>query len=145
MLTGFRNTSTSVEKTQTKQIKKSKKKKHLHERGEDSIFELEWVAAVETPPRAWRRPLSDTFWLDWLRNTSTSVEKTSLLPISASLRKKHLHERGEDLFDKNTYQTPQETPPRAWRRLNAISSFSVSARNTSTSVEKTGSARMGNG
>ena len=92
----LRNTSTSVEKTEAP-VKVCKEcKKHLHERGEDVLLNVSEVTSKETPPRAWRRPFSNSTDLFMVRNTSTSVEKTKVSQITRTPNQKHLHERGED-------------------------------------------------
>ena len=72
-----------------------------------------------------------------MRNTSTCVKKTSSDLVLASLYKKHLHVRGEDLSIFSKIEPASETPPRAWRRqLYKIKIIRIT-RNTSTCVEKT--------
>ena len=112
-----RNTSTSVEKTVPATACWKKRWKHLHERGEDDSGSESLVIFIETPPRAWRRLWLRMFLHGQARNTSTSVEKTFKIIALECMHKKHLHERGEDLFLLTVERDPVETPPRAWRRL----------------------------
>ena len=53
------------------------------------------------------------------------------------MRRKHLHERGEDRHRGVIVINVQETPPRAWRRLFLKYHCRRFSGNTSTSVEKT--------
>ena len=92
---------------------------------------------LETPPRAWRRPLGTPMELQLMGNTSTSVEKTFVPCINNCKNGKHLHERGEDKPFDNFCQRFRETPPRAWRRLLRHLLQVRPFGNTSTSVEKT--------
>ncbi len=96
-----------------------------------------FIASQETPPRTWRRlehPLSSPCNV---RNTSTYVEKTVIHDIRFSRSRKHLHIRGEDLMRCISFKTPEETPPRTWRRLIYKLYILLLDRNTSTYVEKT--------
>ena len=92
---------------------------------------------LETPPRAWRRPEAHAWAMDKPRNTSTSVEKTSVVSSIININEKHLHERGEDRFHPTAPGAYRETPPRAWRRHGLALQIASASRNTSTSVEKT--------
>ena len=91
----------------------------------------------ETPPRMWRKRLlvPDVDRRDG--NTSTYVEKTPALPLSASTLKKHLHVCGENFPWRWTFSVRQETPPRMWRKQSGWFSESSERGNTSTYVEKT--------
>ena len=73
-----RNTSTSVEKTNKVSNGAATNQKHLHERGEDASQLEPQQKPMETPPRAWRRQNVSYETSCLQRNTSTSVEKTSL-------------------------------------------------------------------
>ena len=111
--------------------------KHLHGRGEDFYDGGEPTSPWETPPRTWRRRSRIPTLGFESRNTSTDVEKTCCGVLHGSLRRKHLHGRGED--PRIVYQDHilMETPPRTWRRPKKML-FPVSwHRNTSTDVEKT--------
>ncbi len=134
---GDGNTSTSVEKTQCLHSCLSFGKKHLHERGEDTTGAKSKSATRETPPRAWRRRYRIFAFQPFDRNTSTSVEKTYFTDRWYHLAKKHLHERGEDCLAAAGRHKRDETPPRAWRRLQNSEETLAMVRNTSTSVEKT--------
>ena len=72
-----RNTPTGVGKTSKTQRAKHQRQKHPHGRGEDSGGVSAVSGVMETPPRAWGRPL---FFIDAIfagRNTPTGVGKTS--------------------------------------------------------------------
>ena len=111
------NTSTDVEKTDSRQIGHRSARKHLHGRGEDR------------PDNRRSRHRA--------RNTSTDVEKTWLEIIGFEAIEKHLHGRGEDAFASLKEEPFEETPPRTWRRLTRASLPDYVSRNTSTDVEKT--------
>ena len=66
-------------------------------RGEDRPEVKNFHKYLETPPRAWGRPPSRG--------------------LSAILRRKHPHVRGEDPHARRPVQFQTETPPRAWGRL----------------------------
>ena len=131
------NTSTDVEKTLSFTTKATRPEKHLHGRGEDSSSSLASSAALETPPRTWRRPSSKRLAKDILRNTSTDVEKTEADGFGLIGGEKHLHGRGEDQNATALVVELGETPPRTWRRPFCIGDDCCAMRNTSTDVEKT--------
>ena len=70
--------------------------KHPHVRGEDKRGGFKSCPFLETPPRAWGRPVSNTAIIALTGNTPTCVGKTyidiDLLPEI----EKHPHVRGED-------------------------------------------------
>ena len=72
-----------------------------------------------------------------MRNTPTSVGKTSSSLRCSCMTWKHPHERGEDSYAKPTRSALIETPPRAWGRLFAIFVVLKLPGNTPTSVGKT--------
>ncbi len=90
------NTSTCVEKTLSTGRDARPTWKHLHVRGEDSIYEWAKGNNEETPPRAWRRRWGSFTTMLGARNTSTCVEKTRHQRWLAVCMWKHLHVRGED-------------------------------------------------
>ena len=92
----FRNTPTSVGKTTSRVRSRRSSRKHPHERGEDILPCGHRVAHVETPPRAWGRPIFRGKTGHAKRNTPTSVGKTSASALPMMPREKHPHERGED-------------------------------------------------
>ena len=92
-------------------------KKHPHERGEDFSPAAQCDSQGETPPRAWGRRFSAPHRFLGLRNTPTSVGKTSPL---ASRRRRCI-----------------ETPPRAWGRPGWYTFLGGCWGNTPTSVGKT--------
>ena len=51
---------------------------------------------IETPPRAWGRPLCSIHELVVAGNTPTGVGKTKTYYAVNMLKKKHPHGRGED-------------------------------------------------
>ena len=112
-----RNTPTSVGKTHTEEAKESGQRKHPHERGEDDLCCLTGRLCLETPPRAWGRPVSIKSTVPLSRNTPTSVGKTRYSLLRCRL------------FG--------ETPPRAWGRLTSFPANAFDTRNTPTSVGKT--------
>ena len=113
--------------------------------------------ALETPPRAWGRPLLFHVNDYGNRNTPTGVGKTPPLPCERLRQQKHPHGRGEDSatfrFSASLLETPPrawgrllqlrnrelgaETPPRAWGRREHTMIEAQPARNTPTGVGKT--------
>ena len=132
-----RNTSTDVEKTDECGKAGCPLQKHLHGRGEDLSYGFLTGLALETPPRTWRRPLTGEDDVTLLGNTSTDVEKTPQRIMETVSLKKHLHGRGEDMLSGHFSAPSMETPPRTWRRLEALLLGTKRSRNTSTDVEKT--------
>ena len=113
--------------------------KHPHVRGEDQIRREVQGQQEETPPRAWGRHHEKTKDRKNYRNTPTCVGKTSPVSSSSSSKKKHPHVRGEDTKVSNIFDFSEETPPRAWGRLEAAADRKASVRNTPTCVGKTAS------
>ena len=136
----FGNTSTDVEKTKKRIGTAHGNQKHLHGRGEDFIPRNVSKSIGETPPRTWRRPPLMRASLSFVGNTSTDVEKTGRSLSIVLLLRKHLHGRGEDVFNKCLISILVETPPRTWRRRKQRQSMLTGLRNTSTDVEKTANA-----
>ena len=155
-----RNTSTDVEKTNHAVLRRPRREKHLHGRGEDHLaaenradrvgntstdVEKTVKAKVcadmypETPPRTWRRRIILFPCVLFRRNTSTDVEKTAFDQQSVRQIEKHLHGRGEDISVLLMVLSYGETPPRTWRRLDLSVDLLFDCRNTSTDVEKTNS------
>ena len=111
------NTPTSVGKTRSPPGGRASLWKHPHERGEDRMGNVKNDGNMETPPRAWGR-LDDTAEAAGpVRNTPTSVGKTTIFPRMPGHRRKHPHERGEDFSPYASPYWVTETPPRAWGRL----------------------------
>ena len=77
-----------------------------------------------------------------MRNTPTSVGKTSSSLRCSCMTWKHPHERGEDSYAKPTRSALIETPPRAWGRRRVLEWRQKQSGNTPTSVGKTGCQRM---
>ena len=138
-----RNTSTCVEKTGYCIHIRYVYRKHLHVRGENGHFAACYWVKIETPPRAWRKLSQNSQTPSFLRNTSTCVEKTSKLWASIIGVSKHLHVRGENPHVASLLALFQETPPRAWRKLNMLMKKVYTTRNTSTCVEKTQTYHLG--
>ena len=92
---------------------------------------------VETPPRAWGRPVSASITAIGRRNTPTGVGKTSLPQKRPNKTRKHPHGRGEDIFFCLKIDLFSETPPRAWGRLTQSLVRCNALRNTPTGVGKT--------
>ena len=93
---GWRNTPTGVGKTTCHNVVAACPRKHPHGRGEDERGYGTCWKKVETPPRAWGRPLILVVGTWAARNTPTGVGKT-LCGYSATWGGgKHPHGRGED-------------------------------------------------
>ena len=91
--------------------------KHPHGRGEDLLQAASPPLSLETPPRAWGRPLLDRDEPDNTRNTPTGVGKTIMVKCGCFWGEKHPHGRGEDVAAEILHGKHVETPPRAWGRL----------------------------
>ncbi len=106
-------------------------------RGEDFPLSKKKKPSLETPPRAWGRPLVHLAEEGGWGNTPTCVGKTAMIQIQKIHDEKHPHVRGEDHAKRDDLLPVIETPPRAWGRH--ISHFSVISflRNTPTCVGKT--------
>ncbi len=94
-------------------------------------------AVAETPPRAWGRLEEQARALSDRRNTPTGVGKTSVSLLARILTMKHPHGRGEDARHDRQRMGIEETPPRAWGRLQTGGSGAACRRNTPTGVGKT--------
>ena len=92
---------------------------------------------LETPPRMWRKHRQSPSLRDFLRNTSTYVEKTLALFSVSLVKEKHLHVCGENSYPSRCDGKTLETPPRMWRKRRKVSDICRRVRNTSTYVEKT--------
>ena len=90
------NTPTCVGKTNREREIADMSRKHPHVRGEDACRLWKKDNGVETPPRAWGRPLDGQAELSTCRNTPTCVGKTSTAYCRSSSPQKHPHVRGED-------------------------------------------------
>ena len=90
--------------------------KHPHGRGEDTLRLKNPKPLLETPPRAWGRPIAKAFCAATARNTPTGVGKTMLASTTNVVDKKHPHGRGEDQTARQVLGVSKETPPRAWGR-----------------------------
>ena len=91
----------------------------------------------ETPPRAWGRLAPTIANEQNARNTPTGVGKTIVVVEIKRLSQKHPHGRGEDRCAAFDRQSPRETPPRAWGRLDGGRIGKVGKGNTPTGVGKT--------
>ena len=132
-----RNTSTCVEKTLLREALPDFWWKHLHLRGENQTTPCGIGSESETPPPAWRKPLTRMSTSPFLRNTSTCVEKTLRGRLQQGPREKHLHLRGENACCRRLFCHRLETPPPAWRKPSFDSGQGVTDGNASTCVEKT--------
>ncbi len=112
----FRNTPTGVGKTPACYPGCTGGGKHPHGRGEDQKKDYEAGRKLETPPRAWGRPVLDTAFPDKPRNTPTGVGKTASEAYWKRQIRKHPHGRGEDHPHDTVLPLRIETPPRAWGR-----------------------------
>ncbi len=92
---------------------------------------------METPPRAWGRPISSDIMHLLPGNTPTGVGKTIFWPVAYLSKQKHPHGRGEDKPQLEQVTLSLETPPRAWGRLLLIRNLWPIPRNTPTGVGKT--------
>ena len=131
------NTPTGVGKTRMPRITPSMPWKHPHGRGEDYEMESAELGRAETPPRAWGRRFPGPAVSNSWRNTPTGVGKTRPAPRRWGRNWKHPHGRGEDEVARLRVENQQETPPRAWGRLMALSRRLRCGRNTPTGVGKT--------
>ena len=95
---------------------------------------------METPPRAWGRPLRGSGRGVRRGNTPTSVGKTGSPCWGWASPVKHPHERGEDKWPGSVEEGVTETPPRAWGRHPFDDPRSEGEGNTPTSVGKTSKA-----
>ena len=137
------NTPTGVGKTDLARKRLARCRKHPHGRGEDYRNVPLFQACLETPPRAWGRPMVYNADSSTVRNTPTGVGKTLFWLHAKLLAKKHPHGRGEDLGPHWICQGSIETPPRAWGRLAATWDNGEQLGNTPTGVGKTASAGSG--
>ena len=132
-----RNTPTGVGKTHLLSGLPINSRKHPHGRGEDTLRGQARHLDQETPPRAWGRPRIPCLLPSAIGNTPTGVGKTNLLYVPSALAKKHPHGRGEDFSPAVQQAGGEETPPRAWGRLQSSSMQVAKVRNTPTGVGKT--------
>ena len=112
-------------------------RKHPPWRGKDHSQSCKTAVTVETPPRAWGRPLSIAFVVSRHGNTPTGVGKTSSRSMPTFPSRKHPHGRGEDDVIRGLKRYSKETPPRAWGRLQNCVYGRQLAGNTPTGVGKT--------
>ena len=131
------NTPTCVGKTRGSGSGRCCARKHPHVRGEDSLLFGREGRHIETPPRAWGRPVVLNIPTRPTRNTPTCVGKTRLDPRRQVNTWKHPHVRGEDSDKTFKDGSDQETPPRAWGRLVRAGIRGHQLGNTPTCVGKT--------
>ncbi len=131
------NTPTCVGKTRGSGSGRCCARKHPHVRGEDSLLFGREGRHIETPPRAWGRPVVLNIPTRPTRNTPTCVGKTAPIPESLLIDWKHPHVRGEDSVNGGTNPRDKETPPRAWGRLPRDQNETGISGNTPTCVGKT--------
>ena len=131
------NTPTCVGKTHQGVFVELPCKKHPHVRGEDCFPVVVNRQAPETPPRAWGRRHPITVSANCGGNTPTCVGKTLAGFKKEDVLEKHPHVRGEDATKTGVFSKEQETPPRAWGRLNDLGNMSMLYGNTPTCVGKT--------
>ena len=132
-----RNTPTCVGKTRGSLPRLPRGEKHPHVRGEDKALPQASSARLETPPRAWGRPLGVGVVTYTGGNTPTCVGKTPRMQHKGNASWKHPHVRGEDVVVASVNLKPKETPPRAWGRLSWHPGLPQPRRNTPTCVGKT--------
>ena len=131
------NTPTGVGKTQPAIKPPMRTRKHPHGRGEDMVWSFTSLRSMETPPRAWGRPIGDNGQHLGLGNTPTGVGKTWFKGTCGGADRKHPHGRGEDIIKADERTKLKETPPRAWGRPIYSSRPVERSRNTPTGVGKT--------
>ena len=137
-----RNTPTRVGKTLFRPYTFVHNKKPPHARGEDSSWYALDAKRRETPPRAWGRRQTDQFLYHLMRNTPTRVGKTKSSPRASKPQEKHPHARGEDGLAWGAFLMLEETPPRAWGRLQQRLPHGFIMGNTPTRVGKTQRGRL---
>ena len=98
-------------------MKSSRRWKHPHVRGENIVFPQGSRQTLETPPRAWGKPIRTN-------NTCIQIQK-------------HPHVRGENCNSVCDAIKSLETPPRAWGKQGNKMIAKPMARNTPTCVGKT--------
>ena len=113
----IRNTPTCVGTTGSSTTSLKHTKKHPHGRGDDQDAAYTHNESVETPPRAWGRPVLPAAVAALPGNTPTGVGTTNDLNIPNVRLKKHPHGRGDDHGGDGFGAVLPETPPRAWGRL----------------------------
>ncbi len=106
-------------------------------RGEDLLYGDVPRIELETPPRAWGRQVSLSGTSSTRRNTPTCVGKTIVSTVTVPFDRKHPHVRGEDCLATLVRNLREETPPRAWGRLQRFYAHLDNAGNTPTCVGKT--------
>ena len=132
-----RNTPTPVGKTRWWSFFLPCLGKHPHARGEDCVKYAYCNFCVETPPRPWGRPSSNSNIMRIRGNTPTPVGKTLTSSTPRAVSRKHPHARGEDEAQKNPLMSQWETPPRPWGRRIAVDLSDLKPGNTPTPVGKT--------
>ncbi len=100
------------------------------------------MISLETPPRAWGRQVIDQIRHGQAGNTPTGVGKTASRSLVRTGIQKHPHGRGEDKYVRRGREDGQETPPRAWGRLQGEVHAIPLSRNTPTGVGKTSRSTM---
>ena len=133
------NTPTGVGKTQPAIKPPMRTRKHPHGRGEDMVWSFTSLRSMETPPRAWGRPIGDNGQHLGLGNTPTGVGKTWFKGTCGGADRKHPHGRGEDIIKADERTKLKETPPRAWGRPGDGLAPVQHRGNTPTGVGKTSS------
>ena len=134
----IRNTPTGVGKTTRSGAPRGASRNHPHGRGEDFCIVRSATALLETPPRAWGRPLVVELGRLEKRNTPTGVGKTCQKLLKIAIIEKHPHGRGEDRSARVRAWVVSETPPRAWGRPTSVYFWRGVFGNTPTGVGKTG-------
>ena len=86
-------------------------------RGENKASDISFATLIETPPRAWGKPIAHVPVSIAVGNTPTCVGKT--------------------VVGSAVGQHKPETPPRAWGKRIAFAAGVAVARNTPTCVGKT--------
>ena len=131
------NTPTGVGKTRACVCRRRRPEKHPHGRGENFVVKITPLQPIETPPRAWGKPLNTVVVVLFNGNTPTGVGKTCQNELRHHCTEKHPHGRGENRFFFEFFLCAVETPPRAWGKLIYLFDKLVFQGNTPTGVGKT--------
>ncbi len=111
-------------------------RKHPHGRGEELRARSSSTSKLETPPRAWGRAVETRISGGIDGNTPMGVGKRYCGRVLNAARWKHPHGRGEEECPCKRGRLFQETPPRAWGRVDVNERSIKCRRNTPTGVGK---------
>ncbi len=117
VVVGVRFISTCVEQTSGIAAIPCAISVHLHVRGADGAPRARDAAHGGSSPRAWSRQDHQVFLESEFRFISTCVEQTGSSSFSGIGIPVHLHVRGADLTDWESWMRFHGSSPRAWSRL----------------------------